>query len=372
MTHNTGPVAAGTERREPIRDLVRHAQGGGLPSVAQCLHRFLGVEVGIFDLDGNILAASPNRTLWDYDQLLRAREGHDNRLAVRTVLHHDETIALLATGATTDGRELLDVAESVIAMEIARLRARQEGRRELAATVLDDIIANRLSEQDSLNALRRIGIDGNRPMRVLLGWCRRSAPRRGSVPWNLHALMSDRPDPLVRVDLGENVLMVIPDDTMADRIARTLHQHLADQGAEATVGVSLPHTGSNGLRAGYYEAMSALREGRGVHYPAHVDLARILVLTLGAPALDEIARRVLGPLLDYDSTRGGALVPTLREYLACNRMATETAERLFIHRNTLRYRLRQISELLDIDIDSTWATTNLWLALTVLGEVSDR
>ncbi|MFE2091761.1 PucR family transcriptional regulator [Streptomyces sp. NPDC059460] len=372
-------ASAGPNLTDQVRDLIRTAQDGGLPAAVLTLHRALSVEIGIFDLDGNTLAAAPDRTLWDYEQLLAARRGVDERLSVRTVRHQGEPAALLAAGtpdlpaagAAARSNALLDIAVDVIAMEIARLRGRQEGRRELAATVLDDIIADRLSEQEAIAALRRIGVDGDRPLRVLLGWSRRSNPRASAIPWGLHALMGNRPDPLVRVMRGENVLMVVPDDPMVERIAHTLHQHMADLGASARVGVSLPHVGGSGLRAGYLEALTALREGTGVRVPKHVDLAKLLVISNKAMPLDEVARSVLEPLLEYDRTRGGSLVQTLREYLASNRIASEAADRLFVHRNTLRYRLRQIGELLEIDIESTRGIANLWLALTALGHLDE-
>jgi putative methionine-R-sulfoxide reductase with GAF domain len=57
-------------------------------------------------------------------------------------------------------------------------------------------------------------------------------------------------------------------------------------------------------------------------------------------------QEVLGPLLDYDSTNHRDLLATLRAYVAADYTTRPAAEQLFIHVNTLRFRLRRIGELL--------------------------
>lgn len=78
--------------------------------------------------------------------------------------------------------------------------------------------------------------------------------------------------------------------------------------------------------------------------------------------LSEVAHELLQPLMEYDRDHGSELVRTLRTYLSCDRDTVATCEQLFIHRNTLRYRLKHITTRLGVDIDSTSAITSLWLA----------
>jgi len=53
----------------------------------------------------------------------------------------------------------------------------------------------------------------------------------------------------------------------------------------------------------------------------------------------------LGPLLDYDRSQAGELVPTLAAWLETCSVA-ETARRVYAHYNTVRKRLDRIEELL--------------------------
>jgi DNA-binding PucR family transcriptional regulator len=48
----------------------------------------------------------------------------------------------------------------------------------------------------------------------------------------------------------------------------------------------------------------------------------------------------------------GALLPTLRAYLDCDLDVRRTAASLYVHPNTVRYRLRRISELTGLDTQS--------------------
>ena len=59
----------------------------------------------------------------------------------------------------------------------------------------------------------------------------------------------------------------------------------------------------------------------------------------------------LGVLLQHDSKNNSELLETLRQYLYCNGNLVKTSQALFIHRNTLLYRLNQIRDLLGRDID---------------------
>lgn len=73
------------------------------------------------------------------------------------------------------------------------------------------------------------------------------------------------------------------------------------------------------------------------------------IASLAALAADELigatAGAVLGPLLDLPPARRLPLAETLLAYLQCGDNAVVAAERLHIHEQTVRYRLRRITEL---------------------------
>jgi purine catabolism regulator len=79
--------------------------------------------------------------------------------------------------------------------------------------------------------------------------------------------------------------------------------------------------------------------------------------------LRRLSEEVLRPLTDFDRDGHGELVATLHAYLAADCSVQAVAERLFVHRNTVRYRLDQIERLTGRSLQSTQDRVQLWLAL---------
>ena len=54
---------------------------------------------------------------------------------------------------------------------------------------------------------------------------------------------------------------------------------------------------------------------------------------------------LISPLREHDRTRRSDLVRTLKTYFAAGTNASEAADRLFLHRNSMLYRLERIQAL---------------------------
>ena len=76
-----------------------------------------------------------------------------------------------------------------------------------------------------------------------------------------------------------------------------------------------------------------------------------------------VARRLLGPLRDYDRDHGTELLPTLRVWLEQHGRQLPTSRELGVHRHTLTHRLEQIGTLLGSDLDDFQNRAELALAL---------
>ena len=69
------------------------------------------------------------------------------------------------------------------------------------------------------------------------------------------------------------------------------------------------------------------------------------------------------PLQDHDRRRGSDLIRTLRVYFAAGANASEAADRLFLHRNSLLYRLERAQKLTGLDLKDPEARLALQLGL---------
>ena len=74
------------------------------------------------------------------------------------------------------------------------------------------------------------------------------------------------------------------------------------------------------------------------------------------------------PLVLHDRKRRSDLVRTLRVYFASGANASEAADRLYLHRNSMLYRLARIAELTGLDLKDPRARLALELGILAIDE----
>ena len=107
--------------------------------------------------------------------------------------------------------------------------------------------------------------------------------------------------------------------------------------------------------------------GAGVNLvnSAEFGSSELLLAMVPAEARRSFRAALLTPLLAYDRDHGTELVSTLRVFLANSGSWSKAAEAMFIHVNSLRYRIRRIHELTGRDPRSLEDQAALLLALQI-------
>ena len=107
--------------------------------------------------------------------------------------------------------------------------------------------------------------------------------------------------------------------------------------------------------------------GAGVHLvnSAEFGSSELLLAMVPAEARRSFRAALLTPLLAYDRDHGTELVSTLQVFLANSGSWSKAAEAMFIHVNSLRYRIRRIHELTGRDPRSLEDQAALLLALQI-------
>jgi len=146
-----------------------------------------------------------------------------------------------------------------------------------------------------------------------------------------------------------------------------------------TVGVSAPAEGVAALAGALHEAQSALRLA-AIRAPAagsapalavsvvtsdEVASHELLLASVPGSVLRSFRERLLGPLLAYDERHRAELLPTLREFLACSGSWNACAATMYVHVNTVRYRIRRIEELTGRDLSRLDDQVDFFLALRI-------
>jgi DNA-binding PucR family transcriptional regulator len=145
-----------------------------------------------------------------------------------------------------------------------------------------------------------------------------------------------------------------------------------------TIGISAPAEGVAALSGALHEAQSARRLAtiRAAAAPTPVPAVyvvtsdevashELLLASVPGSVLRSFRDRLLGPMLAYDERHRAELLPTLREFLACSGSWNACAARMYVHVNTVRYRIRRIEELTGRDLSCLDDQVDFFLALRV-------
>ncbi len=137
-----------------------------------------------------------------------------------------------------------------------------------------------------------------------------------------------------------------------------------------SVGISAPAEGVAALSGALHEAgsarrLAALRGTTAVSVVTSDEVAshELLLATVPGSVLRSFRQRMLGPLISYDERHRAELLPTLREFLACSGSWNNCAAKMYVHVNTVRYRIRRIEELTGRDLSSLDDQVDFFLAL---------
>ncbi len=90
-----------------------------------------------------------------------------------------------------------------------------------------------------------------------------------------------------------------------------------------------------------------------------------LVLTADPSALADLRERALAPLAGMRPSTAEKLVETLRSWLLHQGKRDAVAEDLFVHAQTVRYRMGQLREVFGDDLDDAQHILELTLALAL-------
>ncbi|HLN67890.1 MAG TPA: PucR family transcriptional regulator ligand-binding domain-containing protein [Streptosporangiaceae bacterium] len=194
-------------------------------------------------------------------------------------------------------------------------------------------------------------------------------------------------DGTVVAPLGEQMVALVPLPAGTDPDPQAAHAFAARLRAaqpvlesdrsrvRLTVGVSTPAEGVTALDGALHEAQSALRLAAmraaaigpapavSVVTSDEVASHELLLASVPGSVLRSFRARLLGPLLAYDERHRAELLPTLREFLACSGSWNACAAAMYVHVNTVRYRIRRIEELTGRDLSRLDDQVDFFLAL---------
>lgn len=388
--------------------------GGGLPRIARYVQQFAQQPVIVVREDGQI---SAHAGLDHFTELRRqtffAHLPNPRELRSSAAQHagngHDKgpSIVPLEESAGLDYGQA--VVSPIIANEAVRgycllLRAHGQPAQEVSA--VEEIAGNQCAAAAALEWAKQNSVDAAvESMRAAFvdellaseiadeqAWIQRAASlgfdlSRPHVAWVVEARgIPDWPAPLLRfiseravhVPVSrreEGILLFWPTENpksgrdhksiAADLVKRF---HGSYPRARLLIGIGRPAAGPATWLQSQQQARESWRlgkewKGAPVTYFGDLGLYQLLTHLGTNPEASRFYRKTLGRLLAFDKEKHAELVATLEGFFACHGNLSQTAARLHIHRNTLTYRLEQISNITQLDLDDPDARFSLQLAL---------
>ncbi len=263
-------------------------------------------------------------------------------------------------------------AVSAAALEWAKQNAVGLAEERMRAAFVDELLASEVADEQA--------------------WIQRGASlnydlTRPHVAWLVEAAnVPDWPGPLLKLiqEQGvhapisrreEGVLLFWPtSNPKSGRELKTVALSFAERiqaqypKAYIMISISRPATSPALWLQSQRQARESLRlgkewKGSPVTYFGDLGLYQLLTTLGNNQEAARFYRRTLDRLLSYDNTKHAELVETLDAFFACHGNLSQTAHRLHIHRNTLTYRLEQIAQITQLNLDDPDARFSLQFAL---------
>jgi sugar diacid utilization regulator len=396
------PPDAGGERQSSFLlalDEVSEAveSGAGLPAVARAASAALDASVVVLDASSSVLAV--------------ACASYDDERAVMAGESGTETVELVVSEAAVGRlryrpraelppKALVRLVANLIGLEVERARAPMRATQAAVEDFLEDLFGRRMTDRENILArAAELGSDLSAGAGVIVVRARPQQPEDGD--WRARVLTlaergaravarqtliaparagwsrpggrtSDHADPRAEREL----LLVTPgpDAQACRRTAAAVHRELEAGLRHYTITVARSrHTRDPAdlHRAGAEALLAANVAGaRGVTQLSFEETGAYRLLL---PAVNEDPTELQGffdetvaPLVSYDEQYETELVRTLESFLDHNANVARTAETLFTHRHTVRYRLDRVRELTSLDVSSTDGRERLSLGLKAM------
>ena len=365
----------------------------GLEAILSTLSALVGCSAVLFDFHGVVLCEAAYRRhlggeliadLWRQICDRRANrqnfalsvDGVGSGVQVYPVVASHRIGAFLAVVKDSGDfseydRIILHNVVTVTALELVKKKAVAETEKRLAGDFFDELIASDLYEEEIARRLAFFGLDPQAPHLIVLvdidGSRRRR--RRGArnvvapdikerLHWAVDEFMARRDVLFISASHGDSVVILVqPGKLDAKARARArggaagVDRCSCSPRSPSSVGIGRPHRQLIDLRQSYYEASYAIKIRKLKGEPgviASFDDLGSYGLLLGLQdtlSLEVFYDSVLGKLQEYDEQNTSDLVKSLACFLEANGHWGDAAEKLYVHRHTLRYRMKRVEEI---------------------------
>lgn len=267
----------------------------------------------------------------------------------------------------------IEHATTIYAIEFLRRKAVEEAQLRLTSDFLEEVLNEPITNtQAMIERAKKLEIDFTRPQTMMFIHFPSIKKDQAnikieSLTETIRSTMRETKLPfLMRVKTDS--VMVLIEATHQTIICETANRLLQSWDKEPiSIGIGktttdihyLAHSAKQAEQAAHFSQI--LFKPKPIAHYDDFDLHQLLInMKAAGTNLETFYQRYLGNLLD---TKGIDLLTTLEAYLFYNKNMKETANELFIHRHTLKYRIEQIEKKTNLQLHSYDNCVKLYLAI---------
>lgn len=259
------------------------------------------------------------------------------------------------------------------ALEMAKAKAISEAKKELRGNFLEGLLAGTMPIKEVERLEGRLDHDTSQPHAVLtFKWAAPTTHSLRRLETSVNWVVNSHSRPALVHVYGDKHICVFQqlggaeDMETAHDLGKRIEEQVKREFPDSILvaGMSGPAHTLADWPGTYDEALQAMQLGERLQIKQVVQFKslgvyQLLVQLEELSAVRSFTEAVIGPLVAYDAQHNSSLVKTLDAYFDHHGNISQTAESLFIHRNTLLYRLERIQELTQHDLNQA----NMRLAL---------
>ncbi len=273
-------------------------------------------------------------------------------------------------------RLVIEQGALVCAVEMARAKAVKETEKRLHGDLLSAMLHQTLSARDARLWAQNMGLDLSQQHTAMrLAW-EAPAPSLRRLETLVNGEVARSGVRAIVSSVSAEVICICEGPRLVGRpaVAIALAQAVVDLAAKefpaavVRCGIGTPAGDLGDWQLSFRQAGQALDMARRLGerkplYYMELSVYRLLLQLEDHPDLKAFLRETLGPILAHENA--DEFLHTLEEYFAHHANLSQTAEALFIHRNTLTYRLERIASISQLDLDNPDTRLAVQLALHI-------
>ena len=265
----------------------------------------------------------------------------------------------------------------VCSIEMSRAKAVREAEKRLKGDLLSALLQENITPRDANLWIQNMGLDlGKEHVAIRFAWDAASTPSMRRLETLVNGEITRRGCKVLVEELGSEIVCIcqveassgrpIAAVSLAEGVSVLAEQEFPEVPIRSGIGQpagDLIYWRDSFRQAGQALEMSRrLSERKPLYFP-DLMVYRLLLQLEHHPDLHTFKSQILGALLSYEG--GGDLIRTLEVFFEHNGVLSQAAEALFIHRNTLIYRMERIAEITGLDLDNTETRLAIQLALRI-------